>query len=160
MPFVFFFRPPSFFFIILSFVLEPVLIHDVGFYRPISLPLDHLLVVGSLPQLIHLNLFSLSCVINIRHISSHKMTTVGFEPQWYITQHLVFTTRPLARLLEAYRNLFTISFSLAYIIKFQPFLNHKMTSVELEPHLAHDTACCLTTRPLARCWKLTATYSP
>jgi hypothetical protein len=84
-------------FFILSFVLEPILIHDMGFYSPISLPLDHLLVVGSLPQLIHLNLFSLACIINIRHISSHKRTSGGFEPQWYITQHLVFTTRPLAR---------------------------------------------------------------
>jgi hypothetical protein len=27
----------------------------------------------------------------------HKVTVVGFEPQWYITQHVVFTTRPLAR---------------------------------------------------------------
>jgi hypothetical protein len=69
----------------------------IGFYSPISLPLDHLLVVGSLPQLIHLNLFSLACVINNRHISSHKMTSVGLEPHWYITQHVVFTTRPLAR---------------------------------------------------------------
>jgi hypothetical protein len=63
----------------------------------VVLPLDHLLVVGSLPQLIHLNLFSLACVINIQHMSSHKMTLVGLEPQWYITQHVVFTTRPLAR---------------------------------------------------------------
>jgi hypothetical protein len=27
----------------------------------------------------------LNCIINIRHISSHKMTFVGLEPQWYIT---------------------------------------------------------------------------
>jgi hypothetical protein len=27
---------------------------------------------------------------NIRHISSHKMTFAGLEPQWYITQPLFF----------------------------------------------------------------------
>ena len=59
--------------------------------------LYHLHVVESLSQLIHLNLFSLACVINIRHFSSHKLTFVGLEPQWYITQPVVFTTRPLDR---------------------------------------------------------------
>jgi hypothetical protein len=39
--------------------------------------------------------FSLACAI-IRHISSHKMALVGLEPQWYITQRVYFTTRPLA----------------------------------------------------------------
>ena len=60
-----------------SLGLEPQLVHDTS---RLSLPLDHLLVVGSLPQLIPLNLFSLACVINIRHISSHKMTSLGLEP--------------------------------------------------------------------------------
>jgi hypothetical protein len=41
--------------------------------------------------------FCLACVINIQHISSHKMTFIGLEPQWYIAQRVVFTTRPLAR---------------------------------------------------------------
>jgi hypothetical protein len=59
--------------------------------------LYHLTVVGRLPQLLHLNLFSLACVINILHISSHKMTSVRFEPQWFITEPVVFTTRPLSR---------------------------------------------------------------
>ena len=61
------------------------------------LPLDHLLVVGNLELLIHLNRFSLVCaIINSPHISSHKMIFVGLEPQWYNTQRVVFTTRTLA----------------------------------------------------------------
>jgi hypothetical protein len=41
---------------------------------------NHLLVVGNLTQLVHLNLFSLVCAINTPHISSHKMIFVGLEP--------------------------------------------------------------------------------
>jgi hypothetical protein len=66
----------------------------------LSLSLNHLLVVGNLPQLIHLNLFSLVYANNIRHISSYKMIFVGLEPQWYITQRVVFTTRPLAHFCQ------------------------------------------------------------
>ena len=61
--------------------------HNVKLHNKQSLPLDHVLVVGSLTQHIHLNLFSLADVINNLHISSHKMTSVGLEPQWYSTQH-------------------------------------------------------------------------
>jgi hypothetical protein len=82
----------------------------IGFYSPISLPLDHLLVVGSLPQLIHLNLFSLACAINNRHISSHKMTSV---PQRYITHAVVFTTRPLACCRKLIATVFTLFFSIS-----------------------------------------------
>jgi hypothetical protein len=42
------------------------------------------------------------------------MTSLGFEPQWYITQPVVFTM-PLEHLLvvlQAYRNLLTITFFL------------------------------------------------
>ena len=73
------------------------MVHDIDFYRPISLSLDHLLVVGSLLQLIHLNLFYLACIIKIQPFPNHKMTHGGLEPEWYITQTVVFTTRPLAR---------------------------------------------------------------
>ena len=57
-----------------------------------SFQIDHVFVVGSLPLLIHLIFFSLACMTNIRHISSHKMTSVGLQPQWYITQRVVFNT--------------------------------------------------------------------
>jgi hypothetical protein len=50
-----------------------------------SLPLDHLLVVGILAQLFH---------IQTQLFSNHKMICVGLEPQWYITQPIAFTTRP------------------------------------------------------------------
>jgi hypothetical protein len=45
--------------------------------------------------------------------------------QWYITQPVVFTTRPLARCFEAYRNLFTLTFFSLVCVK--------MTSVGFEP---------------------------
>ena len=43
-------------------------------------------------------------------------------------------------LLEDWRNLFTLFFPLACTIKIQQFLNHKMASVGLEPHLVNDTS--------------------
>jgi hypothetical protein len=52
------------------------------------------------------------------------MISVGLEPQWYITQPVVFTTRPLAH-FEAYRNLFTLTFFSLVCVK--------MTSVRFEP---------------------------
>jgi hypothetical protein len=138
--------------------LEPHLAHETSL---LSLPLDHLLVVGSLPQLIYLNLFSLACVINIRHISSHKMASVGLEP------HLVHETSllslPLDHLLVvgSLTQLIHLNlFSLACIIKIQPFSNHKMTSVGLEPQWYITQPVVFTTKPLARCWKPNATYSP
>ena len=42
-------------------------------------------------------ILSLACVFNIRHISSQKITSVVFEPQWYITHRVVITTGPIAR---------------------------------------------------------------
>jgi hypothetical protein len=71
--------------------LEPL------WYNDLSLPLDHMLVVDNISQLVHHNLFLLTCIINIRHISSHKMTSVTLEPHGYFTQPVVFTTIPLAR---------------------------------------------------------------
>ena len=43
--------------------------------------------------------FSPAGIINIRYISNHKMTSVRLEPQWHITQPVVFTMhyRPLVR---------------------------------------------------------------
>ena len=117
--------------------LEPHLVHDRSL---LSLPLDHLLVVASLPHLIHLNLFSLACVINIRNISSHKMASVGIEPQLVHDTaccHYHYTTRSL---LEDSRNLFTSFFSLACIINIRHIPSHKTASVGLEPHLVHVTS--------------------
>jgi hypothetical protein len=65
--------------------------HDTTYLD--SLPLEHFLIVESLSQLIHHNFFLLTCIINIRGIANHKMTSVGLEPQWYV----VCTTMPLAR---------------------------------------------------------------
>ena len=45
------------------------------------LPLDQFPVVGSLPELIHLNLFSVACVIKTQPFLNHKMTSLGLEPQ-------------------------------------------------------------------------------
>ena len=45
------------------------------------LPLDQFPVVGSLPELIHLNLFSVACVIKTQPFLNHKMTCLGLEPQ-------------------------------------------------------------------------------
>jgi hypothetical protein len=89
--------------------LEPHLVHDTSL---LPLPLDHLLVVGRLAQLIDLDLFSLACVINIRHISSHKMASVGLKP------HLVHDTSllplPLARCWETSATYSPYFFSLAF----------------------------------------------
>jgi hypothetical protein len=55
------------------------------------------------------------------------MTSVGLEPQWYITQSVVFTTRPLARCSKPILQLIHLIFCLACIAC------HKMTYVGLEP---------------------------
>ena len=61
------------------------------------------------------------------------MTLVGFKPQWYITQHVVFTTKPLA-LVESLAQLIHLNFfSLACIINIRKISTHKMTSVGFEP---------------------------
>jgi hypothetical protein len=62
------------------------------------------------------------------------MTSVGLEPQWYITQHVVFTTRPLARcrkLIATYSPYFFQS--LVCVINIRHISSHKITSVGLEP---------------------------
>jgi hypothetical protein len=47
------------------------------------------------------DLTNLHYTINNQPISNQKMTSVGLEPQWCITQHIVFiTTRPLGRCLK------------------------------------------------------------
>jgi hypothetical protein len=103
-----------------------------------SLPLDHLLVVGSQTQLIHLN-FSLACVLNNRHIPSHKTASVGLEPQ--LVHDTSLLSLPLDHLLVvgSLAQLIHLIFLSACIIKIQQFLNHKTTSVGLEPQLVHDT---------------------
>ena len=76
-----FFRLPSFFYY--SFIrprTDPDTRHwllqsDIATTRPLARCWKPTAIV------IRLNLFSLPCVINIRHISSHKMTFVGLEPQ-------------------------------------------------------------------------------
>ena len=60
------------------------------------------------------------------------MISVRLEPQPYITQRVVFTTRPLTRSLKPNATCSPV-FSLACVIKIQPFSNQKMTSVGLEP---------------------------
>ena len=120
-----------------------------------SLPLDHLLFYGSLTRLVHLDLFSLACIINIRHISSRKMTLLGLEPQWYIRQsvYVVFTTRPFARCWNP-----IATYSLQFfpcIIKVQPFSKMTFVGPELERYITQHIV--FTTRPLALCWQPTAT---
>jgi hypothetical protein len=83
-----------------------------------SLPPDYLLVVGSQTKLIQL-IFFLVCIINIRHISNRKITSVGLEPQLYITQRVVFTTRPLARCWKPNATYSPYFFSSLYNFSFQ-----------------------------------------
>jgi hypothetical protein len=56
---------------------EPHLVHDTSL---LSLPLDHLLVVGGLVQLIRL-IFSQDCIIKTQQLLNYKMASVGLEPQ-------------------------------------------------------------------------------
>jgi hypothetical protein len=63
-------------------------------------------------------------------------------------------------LLKADRNLFTLTFSsIDCKIKIQPFSNHKMSLVGLQPEWNITKPVVFTTRPLARCLKETETYS-
>jgi hypothetical protein len=59
----------------------------------LSLPLDQLLVVGSLAQFIHL-IFSSSLYIKIQQFLNHKTASVGLEP------HLVDDTSLLSLPLD------------------------------------------------------------
>jgi hypothetical protein len=53
------------------------------------------------------------------------MAFVGLEPQWYIIQHLVFTTRPLA--VGSLVHLIHLTlFSLACAINIRHVSSHKM----------------------------------
>jgi hypothetical protein len=58
--------------------LEP---HLARYTSRLSLPLDNLLVVGRLAQIIHLNIFSLACVIKTQQLLKHKTGYVRLEPQ-------------------------------------------------------------------------------
>jgi hypothetical protein len=73
--------------------IEPQLVHDTAcchyHYTTRSLLEDS--------RNLFTSFFSLACIINIRHIPSHKTASVGLEPQCYMTQPVAFTTRPLAR---------------------------------------------------------------
>ena len=81
-----------------------------------SLPLDHLLVVGNRQLLIHhINRF-FQLVQQI--LDTFHVTNVGLEPQWYITQRVVFTNRDAQRNLDAQRNYGP----LAQLIHLTPFL--------------------------------------
>ena len=84
------------------------------------------------------------------------MTFVGPEIERYITQHVVFTTRPPALCWQPTAT----TFSVACIFKIQPFSKYKMTYVGLEPQWYIIQPVFFTTRPLSRCWDLTATFSP
>jgi hypothetical protein len=106
-------------------------------------------------------MFSLACIINNRHISSHKMASVGFDP--HLVNDTSLLSLPLGHLLVVGRLAQPIHlnlFSLACIINIWHISSHKMASVGLEPHLAHDTSLLSLplARPLARCWKTSATY--
>ena len=79
------------FFLACIIKIQPHRVHDSSL---LSLALDHMLVVAHLAQLIHLNLFFLASVINMRHISSHKMSSVGLE------LHLVHDTSLLSLPLD------------------------------------------------------------
>jgi hypothetical protein len=73
--------------------------------------------------------------------------TKRLEPQWYITQPVDFTTRPIVCCWKPTATYSPSTFSLASIIKIQPFSNQKMTSVRLEPQLHITQPVVFTTRP-------------
>jgi hypothetical protein len=117
--------------------LNHTLVHDTSL---LSLPLDHLLVVESLPKLIHLNIFSLACIINIRHISSHKMAYVGLEP--HLAHDRSLLSLPLDHLLVVGSLTQPIHLNLLFlacVINVRHISSHKMTYVGFEPHLVNDT---------------------
>jgi hypothetical protein len=80
----------------------------------LSLPLDHLLVVESLAQLIHL-IFSLACIIKIQQFLNHNMASVGLEPQ--LVHDTSLLSLPLDHLLVVGRLAQLIHLNLlAYIV--------------------------------------------
>ena len=114
------------------------------------LPLDHMLVVGWLTNLFTL-FFSLACIIKIQPFSNHKMACAGLEPQRYITQLLIFTTRPLARCWKPSATYSPKPLSLACAI-IRHISSHKMAFVGLGPQWYITQRVYFTTRPHARCW--------
>ena len=100
--------------------------------------------------------FSLAFAINIRHLSSNKIISVAFEPQWYIRQHVVFTTRPLARCWKpsATYSLIACATNIVHIS------SYKRIFVRLEPQWYITQRVFFTIRPLARCWKLAQLIHP
>ena len=102
--------------------LEPHLVHDTSL---LSLRLDYLLAVGSLAQLIHLNVFSLAYVINIRHNLSHKMASVGLEP--YLVHITSLLSLPLDHLLAVGR---LAQFILLNLVSLAPIIQPKNISCD------------------------------
>jgi hypothetical protein len=136
--------------------LEPHLVNDTSL---LSLPLYHLLVVGSLAQFIHLIFPLANCTIKIQQFLNHKTASIGLEP--HLVNDTSLLSLPLDHLLVVGRQaqLIHLIFPLANCtIKIQQFFNHKTASVGLKPHLVNDTS--LLSLPLDRCWKPSATYSP
>ena len=116
--------------------LKPQLVRDTS---RLSLPLDHLLFVGRLVQLIHL-IFSLACIIKTQQLLNYKMASVRLKPQ--LVRDTSRLSLPLDHLLFVGRlvQLIHLIFSLACIIKTQQLLNYKMASVRLKPQLVRDTS--------------------
>jgi hypothetical protein len=116
--------------------LEPQLVHDTAcchyHYTTRSLLEDS--------RNLFTLFFSLACVLNNRHIPSHKKPSVGLEPQ--LVHETSLLSLPLDHLLVvgSLAQLIRLIFSLACIIKIQQFLNHKTASVGLDPQQVHDTS--------------------
>ena len=93
-------------------------------------------------------------------LDTFHVTNVGLGPQWYITQRVVFTTRPLIRCCNLSATYHFILFSLVCAINIFHISSHKMIFAGLEPQWYITPGVVFTTRPLARCWKPSAAYSP
>jgi hypothetical protein len=109
----------------------------------LSLPLDQLLVVGSLPQFIHL-IFSSSLYIKIQPFLNHKMASVGLEP--HLVNDTSLLSLPLDHLLlvGSLAQLIHLTFFFSMYNQYTThFKSDKMASVGFEPQLVHDTVCCL-----------------
>jgi hypothetical protein len=87
------------------------------------------------------------------------MTFVGLEPQWYIAQLVVFTTRPLVRCWKP-SGTYSTYFCLAWVTNIRHISSHKITFAGLEPQWYITQPLVITTRLPARSRKPIATYSP
>ena len=118
--------------------LEPHLVNDTSL---LSLPLYHLLVVGSLAQFIHLIFPLANCTIKIQQFLNHKTASIGLEP--HLVNDTSLLSLPLDHLLVVGRQeqLIHLIFPLANCtIKIQQFFNHKTASVRFRQHLVNDTS--------------------